>query len=168
MELFEIKYRWTGALLFSLEAGSLRLALEAAVKADANLRGANLRGADLGGADLRGADLRGANLRGAHLGIEVPVLPHLDQQILAAIEAGGTLNMATWHTCQTTHCRAGWAIHLAGAPGKALEARLGPSTAGALIYQASAGYVPHFYGTNEDALADIRVHAAATSSAVKE
>ena len=148
MELFEIKYRWTGALLFSLDAGSLRRALEAAVKADANLRG--------------------ANLRGAHLGIEVPVLPHLDQQILAAIEAGGTLNMATWHTCQTTHCRAGWAIHLAGAPGKALEARLGPSTAGALIYQASAGYVPHFYGTNEDALADIRVHAAATSSAVEE
>jgi uncharacterized protein YjbI with pentapeptide repeats len=35
---------------------------------DANLRGANLRGANLGGANLGGANLRGANLGGANLG----------------------------------------------------------------------------------------------------
>jgi hypothetical protein len=95
---FEIKSRFTGSVLFSLETESLKLCVEAAVKAkaylrdanlsDANLRGADLRGAylrdanlsdanlrdvdlrdaNLGGADLRGAYLRGADLRGAYLG----------------------------------------------------------------------------------------------------
>ncbi|CUK21984.1 Serine/threonine-protein kinase B [Achromobacter xylosoxidans] len=92
---FEIKNRWTGAVLFTAdvpegtESGLIaRVALEQAVEAsaylgdanlrgadlrganlgDANLRGADLRGANLGGANLRGADLRGANLRGANLG----------------------------------------------------------------------------------------------------
>ena len=49
---FEIKHRFSGALLFSLECESLKLCLEAAVKEKANLCGANLRGADLLGADL--------------------------------------------------------------------------------------------------------------------
>ena len=59
---FEIKSRFTGSVLFGLEADSLRLCVEAAVKARAYLRGASLRGADLGDADLRGADLSGADL----------------------------------------------------------------------------------------------------------
>ena len=63
----EIKSRWSGSVLFSVEADSLWLALEAAVGTRADLRGAHLRGADLGGADLRDADLGGAHLRGAHL-----------------------------------------------------------------------------------------------------
>ena len=64
---FEIKNRFTGAVLFALETESLKLTVEAAVKSGADLRGAYLRGADLGGADLCGADLRGAYLRGANL-----------------------------------------------------------------------------------------------------
>jgi uncharacterized protein YjbI with pentapeptide repeats len=65
--LFEIK-RWiTGSVLFTLECGSLKLCVEAAVEAGANLDGANLRGANLDGANLRGANLDGANLRGANL-----------------------------------------------------------------------------------------------------
>jgi len=52
----------------SLNCGSLKIALEAAVKDYENLGGADLRGADLGGANLRGADLGGADLRGADLG----------------------------------------------------------------------------------------------------
>ena len=82
-KLYEIKSRRTREVLFSLECGSLKLCVEAAVKAqaylgDADLRGAylwgaylggaDLRGADLGGADLGGADLRGADLWGAYLG----------------------------------------------------------------------------------------------------
>jgi Family of unknown function (DUF5758)/Pentapeptide repeats (8 copies) len=88
----EIKSRWSGSILFAIEAENWRIALEAAVGAKADLReadlhgadlrgahlcganlhgadlcGANLRGADLCGANLRGADLRGANLRGADL-----------------------------------------------------------------------------------------------------
>jgi uncharacterized protein YjbI with pentapeptide repeats len=70
---FEIKHRWSGVILFSLECESLKLCVSAAVGSgadlcDANLRGADLRGADLRGADLCDADLRGADLRGADLG----------------------------------------------------------------------------------------------------
>jgi uncharacterized protein YjbI with pentapeptide repeats len=63
----EIKSRWSGSVLFSLETDSWKVALEAAVKRGADLRGANLRGANLRGADLRGANLRGADLRDANL-----------------------------------------------------------------------------------------------------
>ena len=62
----KIKSRF-GYALFSVEAKSLKIAIEMAVKQGANLEGANLRGADLIGADLRGADLRGAYLRDADL-----------------------------------------------------------------------------------------------------
>ena len=102
--------------------------------------------------DLRGAYLRGADLRDA-----VPVIPSLDSAILAAItKTGCSLDMGTWHTCETTHCRAGWAITLAGKEGAELEDRLGPAVAGALIYQASTGRNPDFYASTEDALEDIR------------
>ena len=69
---FEIKHRLTGKILFELECTSLKVCVEKAVSAGANLRGANLQGAYLQGADLEGADLWGAdlwdvNLRGADL-----------------------------------------------------------------------------------------------------
>ena len=64
---FEVKSQWNGAVLFSIETDSWKLAVEAAIKSGADLSGANLRGADLYGANLRGADLYGANLRGANL-----------------------------------------------------------------------------------------------------
>ena len=69
----EVASRYSASLLLSVEAGSLKLALEASVKSrdadlrDADLRGANLRGANLRGANLRGANLRDADLRGADL-----------------------------------------------------------------------------------------------------
>ena len=68
----EIKSRFDGQIIFSVEAGSLKAALDIAVKSRANLSGANLSranlsGADLSGADLSGADLSGANLYGANL-----------------------------------------------------------------------------------------------------
>jgi Pentapeptide repeats (8 copies) len=50
---FEIKSRFTGEVIFSLETDSLKLAVEAAVKSGANLEGADLRGANLGGANQR-------------------------------------------------------------------------------------------------------------------
>ena len=64
----EVRSRYDASVVLSVEAGSLRLALEAAVKSRANLGGADLRGANLRGADLGGADLGGADLRGADLG----------------------------------------------------------------------------------------------------
>ena len=54
---FEIKSRWTGSVLFSVETETLKLAVELGVQSGADLRGVNLRDADLGDADLYGADL---------------------------------------------------------------------------------------------------------------
>ena len=70
---FEIKSRWSGAVIFTayIEADEsasasikLGLAVKEAVKARADLSCANLRDADLRDADLREADLRGAYLNG--------------------------------------------------------------------------------------------------------
>jgi hypothetical protein len=68
--------RLTGGVLFEADiesdagtSGAVRLglAVKAAFKARASLRGADMRGADMRGADLRGTDLRGADLRGMSL-----------------------------------------------------------------------------------------------------
>src|SRR5579872_3207471 len=154
-----------------------------------NLGGANLGDAYLGGANLGGAYLRDARnapasladhldpetpyvrkrrARQEHAALyrqhhpEVPVVERLDAQILAAIEGrGGVLDMANWHTCETTHCRAGWAVHLAGKAGYELEEKLGGAEyAGRAIYRASTGRSPYFFASNERALEDIRRCAA--------
>ena len=63
----EIKSRWDGSVLFSLEAENIKQCLEAAAKAGANLAEANLADTNLAGANLAGAKLAGANLAGAKL-----------------------------------------------------------------------------------------------------
>ena len=144
--------------------------LRGADLSEAYLRGANLYGADLYGADLREADLREANLSGAYLDgayLENAILPvylpvmDLDLQVAIACETPGSLDMETWHTCETTHCRAGWAIHLAGEPGKILEEIYGSSVAGAIIYASSRPHkpIPNFLDTNEGAMASILADA---------
>ncbi len=147
----------------------------------ADLRGAYLEGADLEGADLEGADLEGADLEGAK-GLdannrpipltaeeyqqraveyrqkhpEIPVVPALDSTICNIVNTGqGKLQMSNWHTCDTEHCRAGWAIHLAGDKGYDLEAKFGSRMAGGMIYRASTGRYPDFFANNEEALKDI-------------
>jgi uncharacterized protein YjbI with pentapeptide repeats len=127
----------------------------------ANLSDANLSDAYLGGANLIGAYLSDAYLSDANLR-ELLAVPDLDKNILAAIEAGGKLNMESWHTCETTHCRAGWAIHLAGEKGTLLEALYGSSAAGALIYAASRPDkpIPDFHASNDIAMASIKADAA--------
>jgi hypothetical protein len=140
----------------------------------ADLTGADLTGADLTGADLTGADLTDANLTGADLTLDdVPAIDRLDSRILEQVDANPlSFCMATWHEredgeeveagegCGTTHCRAGWAIHLAGKSGYELEAKVGSQTAGTLIYLKNTGRVPNFFANNDDALADIRACAA--------
>jgi hypothetical protein len=125
-----------------------------------DLRGSDLRNSDLRNSDLSGSDLRGSNLSGSDLELfELVKVPSLHRRILAAIEAGGELNMSEVHICETTHCRAGWAVHLAGPAGKVLEITQGWAVAGAIIHFASCpelDKVPDFYASNEVALEDIR------------
>jgi hypothetical protein len=65
--------------------------------------------------------------------------------------------MSDWHTCNTTHCRGGWIVHLAGEAGKKLEAATSTLFAAMQIYKAS-GYLispVRFFDSNEKAMADI-------------
>jgi len=58
------------------------------------------------------------------------------------------LAMCNWHTCKTTHCRAGWYITDAGKVGAGLEEHFGAWLAGAAIYLAShpgETKVPNFF-----------------------
>ena len=91
-------------------------------------------------------------------------LKRLDGAVLAALSAPGCgLNMDVYHACETTHCRAGWAITL-HPMGRELEEVFGPWLAGAVIYQVSTGRVPNFFASDEDAMADIRRCARAEAA----
>ena len=111
------------------------------------------------------------------LTLPIPVIPTIDAAIEDAINAGGILEMSTWHGpgaiwCGTVHCRAGWAVHLAGEEGKALQDcfqdcfELGDAgsaeQAGNLIYLASrpGQDAPPFLTSEATAWADIQKCAA--------
>ncbi len=68
--------------------------------------------------------------------------------------------MTTWHTCEKTHCRAGWVITLAGAGGRALEQFYDTALAAMKIYDASSPLPKvspvKFFDDNEAALADMK------------
>lgn len=68
------------------------------------------------------------------------------------------MEMSNFHTCETTHCRAGWVIHLAGKAGYELEAKTDPVFAAMQIYKASGYEIapPRFFETNEQAMADMK------------
>ena len=72
--------------------------------------------------------------------------------------------MDDWHICNTTHCRGGWAVHLAGEAGYALERFHNALLAAQLIYGAS-GYDINpcrFFDNNEEAMADMKRLAEAS------
>ena len=125
----------------------------------ANLSGANLSWADLSRANLSGANLSGANLSGADLSranlSEVTGLtiaqdaPQRLQSVAAAALMPGALDMGDWHTCDTTHCIGGTAIHQAGEVGRLLEAAAGPHLAALMLLGVETHR--HFYDSNEDA-----------------
>jgi uncharacterized protein YjbI with pentapeptide repeats len=113
----------------------------------ADLSYADLSYADLSGTDLSGANLSRANLSGAKINYQIE-----DGLLLrvscAALSRDDALEMRTWHTCETTHCIAGWACHLAK-NGKELEGAHGTQIAGLLLLGAEAH--SHFFDHNETA-----------------
>lgn len=67
--------------------------------------------------------------------------------------------MHDWHTCETTHCRAGWAVVLAGEEGKKLEEETSTLFAAMQIYKKSSDIKVspiRFFGSNEVAMEDIK------------
>ena len=122
----------------------------------ANLSGANLIRADLIRANLRYADLRGADLNDANLRNSVldekykKYQKGLIQKIAKAITLPqNSLEMASWHTCKTSHCIAGWACVLNETAAK-LEKQHGTLVAATLVLENEA--TSHFYDSNEEAL----------------
>lgn len=75
--------------------------------------------------------------------------------------------MDKWHTCETTHCRGGWVVHLAGKEGYAVKAFYGDVLAAQLIYVES-GYninpCDFFILDNEKVLADMKRLAEAEAA----
>ena len=147
---------WSSLPPIEIEIGAEFESSSSEIKLGAAVKVAFRSGADLSGADLFDAELRYADLRYANLS-DVPKIEDLDAKIVAAIECGGKLDMNHWHTCETTHCRAGWAITLAGEDGIALEKKFGSAAAGALIYAKSTpdAKIPNFYASNKEAMEDL-------------
>ena len=88
----------------------------------------------------------------------IPVIDDIHAKIFAAASQPNALDMGTFHTCDTTHCRAGWAIHLAGEAGYALEDQTDSVFAAMQIYKAS-GYLispVRFYDSDEEAMEDMK------------
>lgn len=176
MTLFEIKHRHTGAVLFSLECSSLKLCLEGAVSAKADLSSANLSGANLIWADLSSANLRWADLRWADFRSAVgdfatveeseAMLAQIAELVLAQPER---LDMGKWHgeqwdsthtpeeehSCKTTHCMAGWAQALCPVP---FIRRMDAQYAGLLLIPTA---VHMFHASSEDALEFLKSKLAA-------
>ena len=162
---FEIKHRFSDAVLFSLECGSLKLCVEAAVKAGANLTGANLAGAYLARANLAGANLAGA-LKPATPEESVAALDKVREIIL---DAEDRLDMGVWHkkdgwqertcaeeaVCGTTHCLAGWLQVCSTNPD---VRKLQPHIAGYICAPVAAKM---FYTSNKVALKWLRERAYA-------
>lgn len=161
-----------------LQIADLRSAdLRGALFQGADLQGTDFRVADLQGAFLQGAELqgsiwRGADLQGAFFGLDntTPVIANIDREVYAAASRAGALNMTVWHSCETTHCRAGWVVKLAGCDGKALEDQVGTPIAAYLIYRKSGHPIDlnRFYDDDKNALDDMRERASATNEGIDQ
>ena len=152
---FDIKNRFTGDVQVTAEIdcdentdNSIKLGL--AIICAVN------DGADLSGAKLKGATFKDIILKG------VPKIDKIHQKVYEAASKENALDMDAWHTCETTHCRAGWVTTLAGEEGQKLEEKIRTANAALLIYIASdpdyisRDGIPDFYTDNEPALADMK------------
>lgn len=152
----------SGAILSDVDLSDADLSradLSDAVLIYTNLRNSDLSRTNLSGANLNGSNLSGTNLSGANLRDCPVTIPNIHSRVYESASQPGCLNMRTWHTCETTHCRAGWVITLAGDMGRALEWAMGTPAAAAMIYMASDPWlekIPDFYCSNAEALADMK------------
>ncbi len=90
---------------------------------------------------------------------DIPVIENIHQKVYEAATQPNALNMGDWHTCDTTHCRAGWVAFLAGEKGKALEEHTTTLFAAMQIYHKSSPIhvsPVRFFEDNKTALADLK------------
>ena len=76
------------------------------------------------------------------------------------MNSGEGLDMSRWHTCNSVHCRAGWAVHIAGGEGYELEKRTSTLFAAMQIFKKGSPKVPFklmdFYADNETGMKSIQ------------
>ena len=111
MALIEIKHKSSGSVLFSIEAESWKIAVEAAVKSRADLSWANLSGADLSWSDIYGSDLSRANLYGARMAPDTHIetgetwKEYLDEVVPSLLKAAGNIvKPDAWKCHEWTNC----------------------------------------------------------------
>ena len=66
--------------------------------------------------------------------------------------------MSGWHICDTTHCRAGWVVHLAGKKGYELEKETTCEFAAKMIYKKSSDIkvsLDKFFISKKESIKDI-------------
>lgn len=132
----------------------------------ANLRNADLRNSDLNNTDLRNADLRYILFRCADLtNVKgLPIAADAPERLKAVASAAlqcDALNMDAWHTCDTQHCIAGWAVDLAGEPGRIIESMMGTEIAG--LYLLGIEAHAHFFKNDKEAKEFLQNVLASTS-----
>lgn len=90
-------------------------------------------------------------------GVQI-VPPEVARRNLLAVAEVATmtdaLNMKTWHTCNTVHCIAGWAVHLAGDEGYELVRIMGNTQDAAMILLGPSAQ-RLFYLKQDHALAEL-------------
>ena len=101
----------------------------------------------------------------------IPKIENIHQKVLEAVSKPEAFDMSTWHTCETTHYRAGWVVHLGGPAGYALEAQTSTQFAAMQIYKESSPIrvsPTRFFETNEVAMADIKRCAEEESKSIAQ
>jgi hypothetical protein len=88
----------------------------------------------------------------------IPRIENIHRAVYAAVSQPNALEMSNVHTCETTHCRAGWVVTLCGQAGQALERFHNWELAAMLIYRESGYHInpARFYDGNAEALADMK------------
>ena len=96
--------------------------------------------------------------KGAFVRPKIPAIENIHQKVYEAVSHPDALQMDNWHTCETTHCRGGWVVTLAGEEGKALEGFFGSLLAAQLIYRESGYKIKpcRFFDSNDESLADMK------------
>ena len=99
-----------------------------------------------------------------------PIIENIHQKVYDAASKPNALNMGDWHTCDTTHCRAGWVEILAGEEGRALAKRTSVLFAAMMIYDASSEIKvspTRFFESNAIAMEDMKRCAEEEAKLVK-
>ena len=89
----------------------------------------------------------------------IPEIKNIHSVVLEAASKPDALEMGDWHTCDTTHCRAGWVVTLAGEAGRKLEQQTSTAFASMMIYKESSDIrvSPNmYYVTNEESMKDMK------------